>query len=151
MDFLNRMAPALPAGAMKTYAIRAPRSTHFRPATCTDVRCEAYEHGWSTTVNEADDLGARQAHYIRKQSGRKFVERSDAPGFVTFAFEAGQRCFRSDDHRVRLDRPEIYTVRDGDYRGNPRRTETYIHTRPELWVEDFGTHQQTLADRLEAG
>lgn len=146
---LIRAPLRLPASAYKTYAISSPISTHYRPGTCTEVDCQAQARGWSTTVDETTDLGMKQAHYIRKLSGRKFAERREPAGLTVFAFEPGQKCFAT--HQVSLQRPETFYVRGGDYRGNPLGTPAYRHTRAELWVEDFGEHQQKLADELKRG
>jgi hypothetical protein len=153
---LFRIEPKLPAGAMKTYAILRPTSTHFRPATCAEVDCPQYLHGWRTVVDESTDLGARQAHYIRTQSGRSFHEQRDRTGVgvlgaVTFTFGPGQMCFRTADHRVPVGRPELFVVREGDWRGNPRRTEPRVHKRAADWVDDFANHQDRLATRLGQG
>lgn len=145
---VNRIKPALPASAMKTYAIDAPRDTHWRPATCAEVGCSHLEHGWKSIVDESTELGARQAWYIRTQSGRSFVETRDASGLTTFTFAPGQRCFTA--HKVRTGRPELFVVRGGDWRGNPRGT-TRVHASPEDWVDDFATHQDKLATRLAQG
>lgn len=148
---INRPEPQLGAEHMKTYEIRAPLTSHWRVGTCAEDNCAAYERGWRTTVDEGTDLGRGQAYYIRKQSGRKFVEtRDDVSGTLTiFEFESGQKCFR--EHQVRLDRTELFIVRDGDFRGNPRGSEALKHARPADWVDDFAEHQATLADRLERG
>ena len=146
-----RVAPHLPAAAMKTYQILAPAGTHWRAATCAEVDCGAYLHGWATRVDEATDMGARQAHYIRRQSGRAFSAARDEAGLTVFTFPPGQRCFRASDHRVRLDRAEFFVVRDGDWRGNPRGTQPRQHVRAADWVDDFANHQQALANRLERG
>ena len=94
-------------------------------------------------------------HYIRKNSGRRFVESrvlsDEGVPLTAFRFEAGQRCFRADEHRARLERPEIYLVRDGDWRGNPRGTEPRRHASAADWVDDFANHQETLANRLKEG
>ena len=148
---LTRITPNAPPAAYKTYAIRSPLATHFRPATCAEVECQAHTKGWRTAVDESTDLGQRQAYYIRKQSGRRFSEHRDEAGLTVFEFEAGQRCFRSDEHRVSLQRPENFLVLGGDYRGNPMRTPAHKHTRPEFWVEDFANHQDKIADRRKAG
>ena len=153
---LFRPDPVGPAAAYKTYEIRSPRSTHWRPATCEQVDCAAYLHGWSTTVDTGTELGQGQAYYIRKQSGRSFQEEpavfdfTDSPGLVAFVFPPGQRCFRSDTHRIRLTRPEIFVVRGGDWRGNPAGTSRQ-HQRPEHWVEDFAQHQDRISTRLQRG
>lgn len=139
---LNRIQPKAPPQAYKTYQIVSPLSTHWRTGTCDEAGCLAYRHGWQTNVDESTDLGQRQAHYIRKVSGRRFTERRTELGLTAFTFEAGQRCFR--EHKVPLDRPELYVVRGGDWRGNPR-GEVRKHSSPDAWVNDFG---ETL-DRLD--
>jgi hypothetical protein len=144
---VNRIEPQLPVEAMQTYSVVVPRSTHFRPATCFEVDCPNFEHGWKTVVNQSTELGAAQAHYIRNESGRRFTEHREGAAAV-FVFEAGQRCFAA--HQVPLERDPIFLVVGGDWRGNPtgfRRA----HKRPEDWVEDFAEHQQRIADRLERG
>jgi len=146
----QRIAPSLPAGAMKTYGIAAPRSTHWRPATCAEVECLAWRRGWRTIINVRTEFGARQAYYIRMHSGRAFTaSEPDAEGMVTFVFPAGQTCFT--EHPKRLEREEIYVVRDGDWRGNPRGTTAVRHKRAADWVDDFANHQDRLATRLGQG
>jgi hypothetical protein len=148
-----RIEPNMPAAAYKTYSIAAPRATHWRPATCAEAQCDAYLHGWKTVIDEATELGMGQAYYIREQSGRRFREERLPGGRTEFYFEPGQRCFRSGDqrHYVRLDRQEIYVVRDGDHRGNPRGTEPRRHTRARDWTEDFALHQDRIARQTQRG
>lgn len=148
--FINRIQPIGPASSYKTYQIVSPLSTHFRPASCAEVHCPAHQHGWKTVIDERTEQGKSQAHYIRKEAGRKYREDKDIQGALTiFIFEAGQRCFGA--HQVRLDRPETYIVRDGDWRGNPRGTKPYVHTKAAYWVEDFAEHQNRLANEIEKG
>lgn len=139
-----RITPAVPVQAMKTYQILAPKDSHWRKASCEEFGCKAYTNGWRSQIDETTDLGKRQAHYIRKQSGRKFTEESTSPGMTVFTFEAGQSCFGQ--HEVPIGRPEIFLVRDGDWRGNPT-GQVRTHKRPEDWVEDFAIHQNRLADQ----
>lgn len=143
-----RAAARLPVEAVTTYQISAPPSTHFRAAACADVDCANMAHGWRTILDETTDLGARQAAYIRRDSGRAFTEAHDEAGLTVFTFQSGQTCFGT--HRVSLEREPLYIVRGGDWRGNPRQ-EMRQHSRAVDWVEDFGEHQQTLADRAERG
>jgi hypothetical protein len=137
---VNRLQPQLPPQHYKTYSILSPLSTHFRPGTCDEAGCLAQRNGWRTRVDESTDIGARQAHYIRNQSGRKFTEDREA-GLTVFTFEAGQRCFTA--HKVPLERPELYVVRGGDWRGNPR-GDRRQHTSADAWVNDFGEHQDRI-------
>lgn len=149
MRHVTRITPNLPAQVYKTYQIVQPLATHFRPATCEEAGCGAYERGWRTAVDETTELGQRQAHYIRRLSGRRFVEERHPEGMTAFVFEPGQRCFAQ--HQVPLEREPWYFVRGGDWRGNPLRIPPYQHTRGEHWVEDFAEHQARLNEAIERG
>lgn len=146
-----RIQPQMPAAAYKTYQILAPAQTHYRPATCAEANCAAHENGWRTTVDETSALGQMQAHYIRTESGRAYREHRDEQGLTVFEFDAGQRCFRSDDHRVPLEREPWFRVLGGDWRGNPMRIPTLTHTSAETWRDDFGENQERIADQINRG
>lgn len=144
MQMANRIDPNLPVGAYQTYSISAQRDVAV-VAACEQVGCAAWQYGWESKIDESTQLGQQQAHYIRHVSGRTFREQKTGDGLTVFRFEAHQRCFA--EHRTN---PEIYLVRDGDWRGNPtgRRRQ---HTRPADWVEDFGEHQQRIVDQQQKG
>ncbi len=162
---MHRIDPGLPVADMKTYGIRAPLETHWRKASCAEVECEGYRTGWLTVLVENApahpagggsvrkmlalvDRDSQRAYYIRHLSGRSFIESKDSSGATVFDFASGQDCF--EEHRVRIERPEVFVVRGGDWRGNPRR-ERMTHDRPDFWVEDFAEHQDRLATRLDRG
>jgi hypothetical protein len=137
--------PKGPPQAYKTYAIFAPHGTHFRRATCAEAGCRAYQLGWTTILEPT--AHAAQIYYIRLQAGRRFRETRDDGGRIVFDFEPGQRCFG--EHRIRLDRPEIYVVRQGDHRasiGSPR-----VHSRPEDWIDDMQNHSDMIRTRVQRG
>lgn len=143
-----RLDPALPVGAYKTYQVTAPIATHYRPAKCIEVDCQMQANGWVTPVDESTELGAMQALYIRNKSGRNYIEdRNHAPGVTAFTFPPGQECFTQ--HQVPLERPALYIVRGGDWRGNP--TGDVVRRKPDDWVDDFANHQQQLADKINQG
>lgn len=128
----------------RTYQIVAPISTHFRPATCEEVDCDAYKHGWKTLVPSNSD----QALYIRSgASGRRFTEVNDSYdrtiGMTEFVFPAGQQCFGASKHVIPLERDPIFRVRDGH-------SAPITHARPELWTEDFAGHLDTVR-RIKEG
>lgn len=148
---LNRVAPGLRADEMKTFTIKAPLSTHWRPATCAEVDCRHHAIGWDSIVDEATHLGQFQAHHIRHGAGRRYTEERDPAGLTIFHFEPGQTCFNSDAHRTLIGRPELFIVSDGDWRGNPRGTPARIHQTPDDFVEEFAEHQQHIADTIERG
>lgn len=145
----NRLPPALPSKAMKTFQVVAPVSTHTRIATCEEVECAQYARGWRMKIDLETRLGQDQAHYIKYTSGRSYKVVGRADGLVELEFKAGQPCFQ--EHRVRTDRPEVYRVKGGDYRGNPLRTPTRVHTKPELWLEEFQENQDRLKTQIERG
>lgn len=170
----NRVAPGWPVQAFQTFQIASPRQTHTRPATCAEVDCDAHRYGWRTTV-PAD---SPQAAYIRAECSpvdaplspaaaagrRRYREVTDVHetvagaglpagqvlGVIVFEFPAGQTCFA--EHRVKLDRPELYVVRDGDWRtsGDPTARHRQ-HTKPEHWVDEFATHQDNVATARQKG
>lgn len=147
MSRLNRpWNPKAGIAAYKTYQLIAPISTHFRRATCAEVDCPGYLNGWRTTL-AADD---ERCDYIRRHSGRRFTEERTADGMVTFHFSPGQMCFRAGEHVKSLEREPLYIVRDGDHRGNPT-GHRRLHVNGADWIDDFGTHQQRIADEHQAG
>ncbi|HUM06357.1 MAG TPA: hypothetical protein VLT90_12910 [Terriglobales bacterium] len=143
-----RPDPLAGVGAYKTYGLVRPLATHWRRATCEEVECSAFLHGWITRVPR----GSEQAQYVlSKAHGRTFTETAGLDSTEhEFLFGPGQTCFGSADHKVPIEREPIYIVRDGDWRGNPTgwRRE---HKNGDDWVEDFGEHQDVLAARINRG
>lgn len=143
---LNRMTPKLAAAQMKTYSVVTP-AENFRAATCAEVECEAYTKGWQILK---ENLSAELLHTIA-ESGRSYTEMPIREGETWLVFAPGQACFRAATHRLRLDKPELYVVQGGDWRGNPLNVETCVHSGPDPWVDDFATHQDKLANQAERG
>jgi len=144
VQMVNRIDPAMPVGAYQTYEIRAPRDVQLKSA-CEQAGCAAWRHGWESVIDESTPLGRDQAAYIRGQSGRTFREQRTETGLTVFRFESGQRCFA--EHGTR---PEIYLVRDGDWRGNPT-GRARQHTRPADWVEDMAESLDAVRTDKERG
>lgn len=140
----NRIPPVGRVGDYQTFAILRPSDLAER-AACEEVGCGAYRNGWETGADERTAQGAAIAAYIRTRAGRTFREFKREDGWTIFRFDSGQRCF--EEH---LTVPQIFRVRDGDWRGNPtgRRRD---HVRPEDWVEDFGLHQIAVAEQVQHG
>ncbi|MEY9876647.1 hypothetical protein ABH931_006157 [Streptacidiphilus sp. MAP12-33] len=137
--------PLLDPRGYKTYSIHAPIRTHFRKATCAEVDCPDYLHGWRVRL---EILNEQQRVWAR-QTGRRFTELAVRPGETWLVFEAGQACFRATEHRARVEREELYVIRDGDTRGNP--TGRVDRVSGQTWNDDFGEHQQRLADLQQKG
>lgn len=148
---INRIPSKLGAADLVTFQIRQPIGTHWREATCKEVECSAWAYGWSTYVDTTTLNGRNQADYIRARSGRAFTEvTGERAGMIEFMFPQGQRCFAA-PHRVPLDRPALYVVRGGDWRGNPRQVPLIRHAGPVDWRDHFGEHQERLAARAQQG
>ncbi len=145
---MNRVPPILPVTAVKTYSVSSPIQTHRRSATCAEVDCSAWRDGWATRVDPRTELGAGQAYYVRHDRSRRHREEACEDGTVRFVFEPGQRCFRQ--HSKSLERPELYVVRDGDWRGNPTGRRR-VHRTPGEWVEDFAGHLDEIERLRERG
>lgn len=144
---MSRPEPRMGAESYKTFAIVVP-SDDWRPATCAEIDCPDYLHGWRVRI---EGLPPEMVHDA-KASGRRYTELPVAEGETWLVFEAGQPCFRTTQHRTRRHaRPELYVVRDGDHRGNPRQTKARLHQRPADWQEHFAEHQQGLADAFQEG
>ncbi|MFI8448250.1 hypothetical protein [Streptomyces erythrochromogenes] len=141
---VNRIAPLHAVQAYQTYSISQRPDVLVR-AACQQVGCGAWMNGWESTIDETTAQGQAQAAYIRSHSGRTFREQRTAVGLTVFRFEPHQRCFA--EHKTN---PEVYGVRDGDWRGNPT-GRVRQHQRPADWVEDFGEHQLRIADQQQKG
>lgn len=138
--------PIGPAAAYQTYSIKAPISTHFRPATCEEVACPDFLYGWKVHLEGIPE----NLRHTAMSSGRKYRIEQEAEGLTWLVYEAGQKCFQNSRHRTRLERPETFLVRGGDKRGNPT-GESRIHTRAEDWMEDLHEHTDKILDALKEG
>jgi hypothetical protein len=141
---LNRpWTPASHPGNYQTYRLTFGSDIKIKGA-CELVKCDAWQFGWQTTVDEATELGAQQANYVRHFSGRDFREQRTAGGLTVFTFSPRQRCFA--EHTTT---PNFFTVRAGDHRRNLGLMRQHANGRD--WAEDFGEHQQHLADEHQKG
>lgn len=138
--------PIGPSAAYQTYSIKAPLSTHFRPATCEEVGCPDYQYGWKVHLEGVPE----NLRSTALNSGRKYTVEQEGPGLTWIVYEAGQKCFQHRKHRTRLERPELFLVRGGDVRGNPT-GEQRIHKRAEDWIEDLHEHTDKILDARKEG
>ena len=108
------------------FRIAMPTKTHRDPATCRDVDCIHYLHGWQTVVG----LGSPQEVYIRTRSKRSFRVEQTSATILTFVFEAGQRCFR--EHTALNGREPFYLHETADGRRVHRAPDFMEHVHEEL-------------------
>lgn len=134
---------------MQTFQVMAPTATHTRKASCEEVECGSYLRGWRMSIDLGSELGQKQAYYIKHHSGRSYKVTGQREGVVELEFAANQPCFS--EHRVPNGLQAIFRVKGGDHRGNPRRTLTRTHKRPEFWVEEFAENQQLLKEQFDRG
>lgn len=140
---LNRPRLHLPPAAMQTYAAVAPLASHWRPASCEEVDCQAWRNGWVTRVPAGSEL-AEEARSLR---GTYHFTETREGGEAVFTFPPGQPCFRAGEHRVPLERDPVFLVRAG-VPGIPLGTRR-VHTRPEHWVEDMQESLDRTRRRVE--
>lgn len=139
---LNRPTPGVSVDRMLTYGVKSPRSTHTKPATCEEYGCLAFNSktGWTITLPVGSDRIEHVKQLMRGELDgiRRLTAKVTRDGdLVHIVFPQGTPCTRATRHRVTLNRPELYVVRGGDWRGSTgviRR-----HTKPEHWVEDMQT------------
>lgn len=129
----------------QTFQILAPIQTHFRKGTCAEANCGYYTKGWTTRVPKGSPYEAQVRSSKRHWSSETLLP----DGTIQFIFEPGQQCFMS-PHQVRIEREEIFVVRGGDDRGNPRGTRL-IHSSAANWTEDFMEHQDGLVQEAAKG
>jgi len=144
------VGPGMPIQTYTTYVIRTGNE-QTTPASCEQVDCDAYRLGWVTTLDVSTEAGQRAMAFLTAGAGgRHYVETTENPAgpLRTFRFEPGQRCFAAGEHRVQL-RPSVFARYPGwlgQRIGDARR-----YDRPDQWVDDFATHQETLADAAQRG
>lgn len=148
---LFRLEPLMPPQAYKTYSMRMPVTSHWRPATCDEAGCEHYRSGWVTTVDVSTELGRAQYAYLMADRTRRPGVQKVSEHLFKFVYGPGFRCFRSGDHRVQVGRDALFVVTGGDWRGNPMNVPARVHRRAEDWVDDFATHQDRLATAIQKG
>lgn len=123
----------------KHWTIASPRATHWRDATCAEIGCLDYQHGWRVRV---DALAEEDLHAMRV-SGRRYTVLDVAAGETWWVFEPGQSCFRASTHQVPVGRPELYLVGD---RGSVR-----TYDRSDQWVDDCATETDKIVDKIKEG
>lgn len=136
-------------GAYQTYEIDAPLATHWRQASCAEVDCPHHIHGWATTVlPDSDDESFMKR--ACESLGIKWTRFDVTPeGFRRYIFPGGQSCFKARTHRLPLEKPAIFKVWAGDWRGSDGTGRVFA--TPENWIDHFATHQDKLADLVNRG
>lgn len=145
--FGQRVRPKMSPGAYRSFEVRSPLATHYRNATCREVECQHYLGGWTSPIDVATEQGRKWAVAIRRSGRRYTYEQSGT--IVTFRFSPGQICFQA-PHKVPVGRPELYVVRDGDWRGNPTGRRDVV-TRPSEFVERMAENLDVLNSALRQG
>lgn len=122
--------------ATRDYILRLPKDFTVVEA-CETVRCENWQYGWETILDERTLLGRDAAAWIRSgASGRTYTE-VPAAVVAVFRFEAGQRCF--EEHRTK---PARWLVHGGAVRQ---------HASMRDWIDDLDEHVGRLNDRAKRG
>lgn len=115
------------------YKILRPVETHSVSATCEEVDCPNYLHGWrvplsAITSQHLQDLKAGGWKYTVTRLG-------ETDGYLEF--EAGQRCFTA--HVRQLERDPLWL------------RNSFRHSGVDAWHDDFATNQDRLKTLIERG
>lgn len=143
---LFRPEPALPVSAMQTHLIAAPWATHWRPASCEEVGCLNFHNGWMIAITGLDDGDMWQLEHCGRRYRRAEVE-GHGPVYV---YEPGQPCFLASQHRLRLDRPELFVVRRGDWRTSAREAsaagQLTKFSGADAWADHLHGHLEKITE-----
>ena len=117
----------------RDYRIRFPRDVTVR-AACEDVRCENWQHGWETILDERTVQGRDLAAWLRSGASGRIYRELRAGEVTAFRFDRGQRCF--EEHRTR---PATFLA--GAHR---------VATLGD-WIGDLDDHVNRLETQLRKG
>jgi hypothetical protein len=140
-----------PEGAFVSFGMRAPLRTHFIELPCAVAQCYRYVHGWTTIL----DPGREEhlifiQHIVSGRSERRYTRGENTPeGYMQFHFTPGQPCFQNSHFERDWERPELYVVRQGDYR-TPHNQRDPKAMSPDNWLEAFAKNQNALVKAHEA-
>lgn len=145
--------PRLPERLKKHYLLLAPLETHWRPATCEEVACDRWVNGWELVI-PAGPRAQDRIDYVRADRARAKKEYRRPDGTVVFRFPPCTPLYAGnpehDNHRIRIDRPELFGVldrkRDPGIRWHGGRG-----NGADDWVDDFANHQDTLSEAHKRG
>lgn len=143
---VQRLRPVGPVQAYRTYQIVAPMKTHMKQVSCEEFGCINFRNGFKVAVPLGPE-GDRLRRLV-KTSGKPYTK-EEGEGVQYAIFAPGTSCFAEATHMKQV-LPELYVVRDGDWRGNPTGKRRQ-HTKPEFWVEDFALHQDKLITEQKKG
>jgi len=148
----NRLAPNAGPENFKTFERRAPLSSHWRKATCEEVLCDDYVHGFVLTIDLSTDLGQRQYDYVKHDGSRSCSIHRSGMNMLSCVYRPGNAGFKpTHDHRIPIGRPAIFLVAEGDFRGNPRGIPVRVHRTGVDWADEFATHQDKVVTLLQRG
>ena len=98
------------------------------------MRCDAWQFGWETILDERTAHGRELAAWLRSGASRRTYRELTAGDLAVFRFERGQRCF--EEHQTR---PAVFLA-------GGRRLASLGD-----WTGDLGDHVTRLEDQLRKG
>ncbi|MGD9749788.1 MAG: hypothetical protein AB7W59_02215 [Acidimicrobiia bacterium] len=129
----SRRPARVPRAATNGHILHRPHDPaldYWRRATCAEVECPGYVHGFVLRIDETTPLGQAQAAYLRADTSRRRArEYRDEAGLTVFQYAPGQRCTSDADdaHRVPVEREPLFILRD------PRQGRRQVE--PMQWVD----------------
>ncbi len=143
-----------------TYRASSPVATHFRPATCQEYGCTAFNNGWSYIKAE---LERENLLYAVTHAGKRYQEMlvpvpmknteteewELGPEMLCLVFEPGQVCFQARTHRVPLERPEFFFAGKGDFRSF--RQQEARRLREVDWIDLFRNDLDKIHTEIQKG
>lgn len=149
----NAMVMDLEPQHVRSWSVRAPLSTHWKPATCAEFECDEYMYGFSITLLRDHEKFEAQYHYITHDRSRRYSMQQPDANRVVFVYGPGNAGMglAHAQHKVPIGRPPLLLVADGDWRGNPRGTPARRHVRVEDWIDDSANHLDKIRTAYQKG
>jgi len=148
---LNRILPAGPPRAYRTFRAVRPRSSHTRAATCEEFGCERWTSEWMVALDLAQPNHRKMAEDIARGPVKRSWRLVRLPGgqWVEFHFPPGTPCFafQLGHHRVPI-RPPVLLAYRGDWRAQLSRQ---VPMKMPEWLERFAENQDQVAQRVKRG
>lgn len=131
--------------AYRTYRMHSPDETHYRKATCAEVKCNEFINGWSLQVEHLNEHDL----YLATHAGKRYRKAHFGPGLNFLIFESGQSCFLAHTHKIKLDRPEWFFTGRGDHTVFSQRDARQLSGKD--WVDHMLNHMDKIITKKNRG
>ena len=126
---------SLTPNQLTTFKARHVRGA-VRQLSCDEAACPNREHGWMIALAVPAQQGT--VDWVRAgHTGRRYQEKIESPGMVTFYFAAGQNCFGQ-----HWQRDPVFNI------GRKEAGRVLMYPDGDAFVEDSDKHLRKLKEAI---